>query len=327
MAAFTCTAIAPLPRASNGWYPISYAPLLDGSLACFEATTDVKATWRANREFCENGEYERQRPLFVSGDRGRLLVGAAPPVEFPLEHAFPKFDRLADGDWVVVGTRCAPGASNARRLTPRGELVARFAVGDGVEQIQADDGGGFWVSYFDEGVFGDDPLSAAGLARFDASGRPTWAANTCAANTGAAAPPHIGDCYVLNVAGSTAWACYYSDFPILAVGRDGAARVWRNEIDGARAIAVDGDHVVLFGGYAERSRRIALLKLGPAAVEWIGDLHLASGDGREPQAVVGRSDTIHLIGNGVWERLTVGEGLAAVRSAGEATLPRAGGPG
>ena len=315
-ASFTCSRIIALPPAPQGWHVVDYMPLRDGSLACLQATTDIVATNQSNDALFAKGLYDGWKPLFSAGDRARILrVGENDPAaEFMLEYPFLSFDCLPDGGWIVVNGRCERGAPpNAMRLNKHGELLARFQVGDGVGHIQADDVGGLWVGYFDEGINGDD-LGSAGIAYFDGFGRQAWRANYDQPI------PFVDDCYALNAVGAEAWACYYSDFPILRIRRNGEARFWSNGVNGAAAIAVDGDRVVLYGGYAEDASRIALLKLGEKAAAWIGELTLA-GPKMVRGQVVGRGDTIHLIGDGTWGRFTVVDIVAAVAEAGEAATP------
>ena len=313
-ATFACTAVDRLPSAPDGWHAVDYMPLCDGSLACLQATTDVPAIVRDNHDLVSKGLFDQQMPYLSADSRARLLkCGDADPLaEFPLEYPFPAFDRLPDGGWIVVNTRCHRGEPNALTLTAGGRVVRRFLVGDGVRQVQADDVGGVWVSHFDEGIFGD-ALGAAGIARFDPSGRETWRANDDRSL------PSVDDCYALNAIGGEAWACYYSDFPILRVRRSGEYRVWTNSVGGAAAIAVDGDWVVLFGGYDDQRSRIALLKLGEKAAEWVGELTLTETEVARDQAV-GRGDAIHLIGEGTWRRFTVAEVVKAVTSASDTAV-------
>ncbi len=64
----------------------------------------------------------------------------------------------------------------------------------------------------------------------------------------------ISDCYALNVDGDTAWACYYTDFPVVRV-QAGTITGWHNTIaGGAKAIAVAGGIVALSGGYGPSPR-------------------------------------------------------------------------
>jgi hypothetical protein len=89
--------------------------------------------------------------------------------------------------------RCASSA-DCRRVkaasgdAPAGLMVERtFTIGDGVQDVRTTPGGDVWVSYFDEGVFGNyrwsppgpEPIGAPGLVAFDPLGnglsRPTRA--------------------------------------------------------------------------------------------------------------------------------------------------------
>jgi len=315
-ATFTCSLVRSLPGAPDGWHAVSYAPLADGSLGCLQSTADINAVIERNRGRRDTGlPFE---PFLSPGDRGRLVSGDRPDdaAEFPLEYPVPRFDRLSDGGWVLVHTRCNDGDLNAFFLSRRGDVRLRFAVGDGVEQAQADDVGGVWVSHFDEGVSGVH-LGSAGLAHFDASGVETWRANT----DDLPALPAIDDCYALNAFGSEAWAYYYSDFPILRVPRDGVVRLWSNGVLGANAIAVKDNNVVLFGGWTARApSRIALLNLRDGSAVPVGQLTLSDHDRRDDFAV-GRGDTIHVVGRGSWRRFSVEEIVTAVAAAGDAAAP------
>ncbi|HWA61576.1 MAG TPA: hypothetical protein VG939_09380 [Caulobacteraceae bacterium] len=316
-APFNCPAISPLPLPPRGWHAVAFCPLADGSLGCLQATADIAGIERQNRSLLERGITNGLKPYFMAGDRGRLASSTEPEAaaEYELDYPFPRFDKRTDGTWVVVASRCLPGQANARYLSPTGDLIRRFPVGDGVADVQADSLDALWVSHFDEGVFGDDPLGQGGLVRFDANGSETWRAN---------APPWdrppIDDCYALNVVGEAAWACHYCDFPILRVGAAGEARLWNNGVRGASALAVDGRHVVLFGGYEGARSRIALLELGDRNAAWIGELELVGPEAARAQAT-GRGDTIHLIDEASWRRFTVGEIVRAVAEAGDAATP------
>jgi hypothetical protein len=157
--------------------------------------------------------------------------------------------------WLLVVGRAADESDrNAHLLDAAGRTVARFHVGDAVEQVQTDERGTVWCSYFDEGCFGDLSLSRAGLAAFDAQGRVLLRFDEAAA----ARPgtPRIADCYAMNVASaSSVWACYYDDFPLVELNTSGITRVYpRNRVRGARAFAVAEDAAVFYGGYQTPSR-------------------------------------------------------------------------
>lgn len=74
--------------------------------------------------------------------------------------AHPHIQQLTDGRWLVVGARCRyrpdHGAEhNAIIFDTLGERVRDFTLGDGITDVQVSSGGTIWVSYFDEGVYGN----------------------------------------------------------------------------------------------------------------------------------------------------------------------------
>jgi hypothetical protein len=84
---------------------------------------------------------------------------------------------------LMVGARCAWRVSgpeqNAVVFDESGKVVRRFTLGDGINDVRTDSKGSIWVSYFDEGVFGNrgwnspgpEPIGASGLVAFDSSGQ------------------------------------------------------------------------------------------------------------------------------------------------------------
>jgi hypothetical protein len=147
----------------------------------------------------------------------------------PIIQSFP------DGDLLVVDRRCATSRdgvpeTNARVYGAAGEIRRAFTLGDGIEHALVDDAGTIWVGYFDEGIYGESPISASGLARFDASGDVRWSYE----------PPDglfIDDCYCLNVSGQDVWTSYYSGFPIVHIHDQEIAGIWRNEVTRQQAAA------------------------------------------------------------------------------------------
>lgn len=108
-----------------------------------------------------------------------------------------------------------------------------------------DEAGQIWVGHFDE-----NPI---GIRRWSAAGQPTWMSDD-------AHIPGLFDCYALNVSGTAAWACPYTDFPLVEIRpdrRERPVRVWENQVRGAKAVAVHGDRVAFYGGYGEEQDRLA----------------------------------------------------------------------
>ena len=95
---------------------------------------------------------------------------------------------------------------------PHGSVTATFDLGDGSEDLQTTPDGKIWVSYFDEGVFGNG-VGSEGAVCFDSAGSPVFrfaefAARHCL--------PMISDCYAMNVSlEGEVWLNYYMDFPLV----------------------------------------------------------------------------------------------------------------
>ncbi|WP_460716941.1 hypothetical protein [Microbispora hainanensis] len=147
---------------------------------------------------------------------------------------------LPDGGVLVAGARCRwrNGAAecNAAIYDAAGELLREGVLGDGIADVQTTPSGDIWVSYFDEGVYGNfgwgeadspAPIGSPGLIRFRSDLDIAWR-YPYDSKFGA-----ISDCYALNAVGEEACAYYYTDFPIVRIGADAVAG-WSTELHGAR---------------------------------------------------------------------------------------------
>ena len=297
----------PLPTPPSGWFDCDYAVLRDGTLGLLRTRTDMHAEFAA----------------WLSSASGRGESGAPPRLNGPVRlSAFEEggerdaievprgghVDRLVDERWLVVSARATAGENNAHVYTAGGAVAGTFALGDGIEHVRCAPDGTIWVGYFDEGVFagsnkdGSWPVSSAGVARFSSDGSELWRFGT-KENGFAVDGVGVADCYALTLADDTAWFCSYTDFPIVRV-EHGTVRHWRNDVSGAKALAVDGDHVVLAGGYGDEAGRIALLRLGDEDAEQIGTTSIQV-DRTRAHLLVGRGATLHVVGGGTWTRLDV----------------------
>lgn len=239
------------------------------------------------------------------------------------------FDQFADGRWLVVATR-TDVKPNARVFAADGALFTRFMLGDGIEHVAIDRADNVWVGWFDEGIYGNEnwipsgeekPPSIRGIGCFDPLGRvlplPDFPPE----------PGNISDCYALTTGNADAWACTYTDFPILHLQADQPLRWWKNNHAGPSAIAVNGSHALLAGGYGAKANQLTLVVLG------------GSGQGEMAQTILRRTmpltrlpvsktdwapvwdtpillqgcgDTIHLIDGDHWFRWCIAD-LLVVR--------------
>ena len=123
-------------------------------------------------------------------------------------------DLFSDGTLLIVQSRCLKDGTyierNARRYNINGQLIEAFMLGDGINNVQIDETDTIWVSYFDEGVFGnfgwDQPMGSAGVVAYTMNGHRLWGASDYG----------IIDCYALNVVSSKeVYFYYYDDFYIV----------------------------------------------------------------------------------------------------------------
>lgn len=185
--------------------------------------------------------------------------------------------RLPDG-FLLVGARCwwrrTGIEENAAAYDWSGRLQRRFTLGDGIEDVRTTPSGRAWVSYFDEGIFGNRGwnhpgppcIGEPGCLGFDSTGEIRARFDGDAAGAGP-----IADVYALNVAGDgEVWLYPYLDFPIVRWSGGGERpryRTWSCPIAGAHALAVSGDRALLVGSYDDRSAaRVLRLERGGRAV-------------------------------------------------------------
>lgn len=123
-------------------------------------------------------------------------------------------DYFSDGSLLIVQPRCLKDGHyierNARRYNINGELIDAFTLGDGISQVQIDESDTIWVSYFDEGIFGNfgwnQPIGSDGLIAYTINGSRLWGAREY----------EICDCYAMNVVSSNeVYFYYYDDFHLV----------------------------------------------------------------------------------------------------------------
>ncbi len=166
--------------------------------------------------------------------------------------------RLLGDDALLVGARSRRSAGenepNAAVFDPVSlKRKRRFFLGDGIQDVAVTADATIWTSYFDEGVFGDDPAGACGLCSWDAHGNPRYRYDNSDGT--------IADCYALNVVSDQdVWFYYYTDFR-LAHLHDGMETRYEVPVTGSSGFAVSSswDAVLFRGGYQE-ARRLYLCR-------------------------------------------------------------------
>lgn len=176
-----------------------------------------------------------QRPVPKNNWTIRMIKGnSIETIELKNVPLIPtEVDLFSDGTLLIVQGRCLKDGTyierNARRYNPNGQLIDAYTLGDGIEHVQIDETDTIWVSYFDEGVFGnfgwEQPMGSEGLIAYGINGQKLWGAG----NYG------IIDCYALNVVSSKEVNFYYYDDFFL---------VQLNEMKETIRYRVEGDNTI-----------------------------------------------------------------------------------
>lgn len=203
----------------------------------------------------------------------------------PLDLAHPLATLFPDGRVLLASARCRWRGPedydlNGAIIDPKDGSVKRLLLGDGIMDLAVDARGRIWVSYFDEGVFGNygwghpGPRGpgAGGLVCFDETGQQLWVFNT-----DYDAP--IADCYALNATPDEMWAYYYTPFDICRIGPDFSRTVWKTGVNGAHAVAICEDAFLLSHQYREAPGTVHLVGREGAGVKGARKMKLKTPDG------------------------------------------------
>lgn len=170
--------------------------------------------------------------------------------EFTFAH--PCIASMPDGQWLLAGTRCrwAPErvAPNAAVHSSHGEVLRCGILGDAISQLRTTAAGDIWVSYSDEGIFGNrgwggpgpKPVGAQGIVRFSPQLEETWTYPEDAVY-------RIDDGPAINIDGDDLWLTFFSDYPIVHI-TNGTVRTWANNTGAAPIMLVDHERRVALVG-------------------------------------------------------------------------------
>ncbi|UKD54662.1 hypothetical protein L3Q65_43530 [Amycolatopsis sp. FU40] len=306
-------AVLALP-AVQAWHHSRIVPPRQGDVRISESIGpfgELMAVWSAPAD--RTARFSEVRPVRVTVHVPEMAV-AARIADLRLAH--PSVQPLPEGRVLLVDARCAWRSEgpdrNAVVYDCDGEAVAEQTFGDGIDHVQATRNGEIWVGYFDEGVLGSHgwgvdgaapPVGRSGLVRFSADLTEQWRYPDSARLVWG----RILDCYALNVDGETAWACFYTEWPIVRI-HDGSVTGWHNEIRGAAALTVRGSRLALYGGYEPVRDRLVAGVLGDNEFRVTGEYRLVLPDGGEvprEARVFGRGADLHIVTRHDWYRLSL----------------------
>lgn len=221
----------------------------------------------------------------------RLEEGVKHTVDIPeTRENFHCLQPLDAGRWLLVRARTVDRSDlNAHVYSADGRHLSAFHTGDGVQDVQATKDGNIWVSFFDEGIFGDDEMGQEGVVCLDDCGQINFAL--------ASLPdvPSIADCYAMNVASKNEiWLCYYTDFPLVRIRDKSLHHIWPDmPVAGSSAFAVAKDRVLFAGGYQER-QSLFLVSLFPVKAQQLQPVNNDS-EALTAFSAFGRGSKLYLI--------------------------------
>jgi len=232
-----------------------------------------------------------------------------------INFTYPLVDLLADGRVVIVGARTQWRSKddydlNGLIFNPSSGERIEFLAGDGIENLSVDSKSRIFISYFDEGVFGNNgwggpgPVGpgAGGLCCFDDKGDIEWQFNSVD-GTG----EFISDCYALNVCGVHAYIYYYTDFSLCEIDPEFSTKYWNPNLSGCRNFAIDKNLVVFSGQYDDPSTKFYLQKRLPNRLSKAIPLsvELEFGELEKPSKTICRGHNIHHFNKEGWFRSSI----------------------
>ncbi|WP_317057695.1 hypothetical protein [Roseovarius rhodophyticola] len=256
------------------WEPISVETLaLPDSKASIVATSvDAKGNallLTANRDDQANASAKETRGIGIfpksrsASDLDFSLVvqsgAGAETIKLPaMNITFPYVDQFSDGGSLLVGARSSWRSKedfdlNGALIERGAKTAKRVCFGDGIEDVGIDCTDRIWISYFDEGVFGNfgwshpgpTGLGAGGVNCFDRTGELLWQHNREEASE------HIDDCYAMNVSPLGVWFYFYTAFKVARVTDDFSVEYIETPIGGSHSFVTDGHRFVFSSQYRE----------------------------------------------------------------------------
>ncbi|MER5671049.1 hypothetical protein [Pseudonocardia alni] len=231
----------------------------------------------------------------------------------------PHLQVLPDGAIALISPFCRRISADVMEETAvryrDGVPERRFALGDGIEDVQVSGDGVVWAAFSDRGTTGDfgvagwgrlgrdewvDPVGMSGLVAFTGDGTPVAELDPPAGLT------HAVDCFALNVWDREVWVSYFPDFAIVCRSATGQLRAWSMPVAGSDAICTDGKRAIAYTSYGIHRGRCVQVTLADGQAELPVPLDARLPDGaplRSAQWVRGKGAALHAVAGSRWYRL------------------------
>ena len=232
-----------------------------------------------------------------------------------LDFAFPVFDIFSDGRVVIAASRCRWRGKDDYDLNgliynpATGERI-RFLAGDGIQSLSVDNQSRIYISYFDEGVFGNfgwgnpGPIGsgAGGVNCFNDCGERIWYFNSVDGSG-----EFISDCYAMNVNQNNAYVYYYTDFSLCRIGSEFERKYWKTGLSGCHHFAISDEAILFSGEYDEGPSKFHLAKKFEYKLSKFTDVKAKLELGkltREGQTIA-RGANVHYFNQDGWFRASI----------------------
>lgn len=162
-----------------------------------------------------------------------------------------------NGTICIVGARCEYISEdiiekNALIYTRNGNLLNQMIFGDGIANIKIDENNNIWISYFDEGVYGNNgwvqPFGNMGLLYLNYNGELQYEYKP--------EKPHkfIDDCYALTIdSKNDIWFYYYSEF-VLCKYSNGNLTYYKPHASGSSCLLIGNRSILMDEGYGKHNQ-------------------------------------------------------------------------
>lgn len=199
-------------------------------------------------------------------DKGNVVV-PFDKIEITQAFKFPIIRQLTDNSFLIADSRTSNHTENCFIYDFKGNLLRQFFVGDGVQDIEILHDK-IIVTYFDEGVYGDDGPNNEGLVIFDFKGEILLKYKEKHGDQ------IISDCYCICKHGTNRILFLpYTDFLLIELNLDNGEEikyVIPEEVKGSNGLTSTADSIIFHSPYEDK-RGLYKWKTGEKKVEKIGE--------------------------------------------------------
>jgi len=213
---------------------------------------------------------EKYGVILVSKENNKFFVVINGDIIYPrLKVKYPLIRWVNEQQFVIINARNHLDTDNCYLVNRSGEVTTSFNCGDAIEDLVPNKEG-IWVSYFDEGVFGDG-ISTEGLVLFSYEGKPLFRFHTDLPERLV-----IDDCYAIcKASGTGIWLCPYGDFDLIHIDKNKKVAFQSSvpdKVKGSSAMCVRHKYVYFFSPY-DKENELYAWEIGKGKPTKVGNLN------------------------------------------------------